>query len=238
MVVFIRQKRVWVLLLALWSHNIQTHADEWQESGTIEALVKTYVTQNIELRPDETLEVRFNQLDPNSKLLSCSKKIDISFAQGSTPMQANAVVLKCMEPSSWNLIVPISIQIYTKVIVAARNLAAGDIITEEDIVYEAQDKNRLFDGYFKNADEIIGLAATRSITAGARFTKKNIKPVALVKRNRPVTLELRHGTIQVDMVGIAKSDGYLDQAVKILNPSSKKIVDAIVIGKDRAKIIT
>ena len=39
------------------------------------------------------------------------------------------------------------------------------------------------------------------------------------------------------MIGIAKSDGYVDGLIKVLNPTSKKIVDAVVTGKDRAEII-
>jgi flagella basal body P-ring formation protein FlgA len=38
------------------------------------------------------------------------------------------------------------------------------------------------------------------------------------------------------MLGIAKSDGFLNDRINVLNPSSKKIIDAIVVSSTQAEI--
>jgi flagellar basal body P-ring formation protein FlgA len=212
-----------------------SNAEEFETLENIKALVEPFVIKNTEHNEDETVSVLITKFE-SMKLTRCSSEIIVSYSKENAASQSNSVILECPNVEGWRVFVPIHVQVMTPVLSVNRMVVPGDIIEDSDIAYEHYDKNRLYDGYFKEKTDVIGLSATKSIPAGAPLTKKNLKQMPLVKRNHTISLAIRRGAIEIEMIGIAKSDGYLDGAVKVLNPSSKKIVDAIVTGKDRAEI--
>lgn len=202
----------------------------------LKAFVSHYALKNVPHQDNESIEVEVMQLDHNISLPSCSSAIDISMSRKSLPERASAVQLSCNEKPQWNIFVPISVKVFTDVLVTNRLILTGEPLSANDVTFEKQDKNRLIDGYFTDEDTIVGLVARHSINAGAVLTTRNIKQLPLIKRNQTISLALVHGAIEIDLQGIAKSDGYLNDTIKVLNPSSKKIIDAIVKDSGKAEI--
>lgn len=197
----------------------------------IESFVKKYTAHN----PDETISVVINAAN-DTKLNYCQQDITIAFANNDNIENQNVVQLECNGSENWHIYIPIRIQIMAPVLVANRMLSAGDLITEDVLEYRNYDRNRLHDGYYTQKNELVNFSALKTINVGTPLTKKNLKQVPLVRRNQTVTLALRQGGIEIDMLGIAKSDGFMNSRIQILNPMSKKTVDAVVSGKDRVVI--
>ena len=55
---------------------------------------------------------------------------------------------------------------------------------------------------------MIGLAARHSIYAGSVFNKTNTVSLPVIKKNQTITLAIKTGPVEIQMLGIAKSDGY------------------------------
>lgn len=223
-----------VIMAGFYSPALHATTDKSVEQ--IKSLINDYVVDTVPHNDDETVSVIIKQFD-DIQLGYCQGEMIVSFAKEALGSQPNAVVLSCEGTDNRHVYVPIQIQIMTKVLSVNRLISMGDVITENDISYELYDKNRLYEGYFKEKQDVIGLSVSRTISAGSPLTKKNLKQLPAVKRNQTITLAIRKGAIEVEMIGIAKSDGYVDGLIKVLNPTSKKIVDAVVTGKDRAEII-
>ena len=209
--------------------------EEYETLENIQSVVDAFVIKNTQHAEDEKVSVTITQFE-NVRLSHCQNDVKASFSNETIADQSHVVLLECHAANSWRIFLPIHVQIMTPVLSINRMMVPGDLITESDLVYENFDRNRLYDGYFKDKREVLGLAVTRSIAAGAPLTKKNLKQMPLVKRNHTISLALRRGAIEIEMIGIAKMDGYMDSTIKVLNPSSKKIVDAVVTGIDRAEI--
>lgn len=202
--------------------------------------LKTYITNyalnHIQHQDDETIDINITQIDQNISIPQCSEPVDISMSKQSLPEQSTAVALSCNAQPQWNIYVPINIKILTNVLIANRLIRSGEIIADEDIAFAKQDKNRLSEGFFKDNQAVIGLAARHSIYAGSVFNKTNTMSLPVIKKNQTISLAIRTGAVEIQMLGIAKTDGYLNQPIKVLNPSSKKIIDAIVKSNDKAEI--
>lgn len=209
--------------------------EEYETLENIQPVVDAFVIKNTQHAEDEKVSVTINQFE-NVKLSRCQADVKASFSGETAADQSHVVLLECNGTNSWRVFLPVHVQIMTPVLAINRMMAPGDLVTENDLVYTNLDRNRLYDGYFKDKRDVLGLAVTRSIAAGAPLTKKNLKQLPLVKRNHTISLALRRGAIEIEMIGIAKTDGYMDSTIKVLNPSSKKIVDAVVTGVDRAEI--
>ncbi len=206
------------------------------QGNELKSYITNYALNHMQHQDDETIEVNIMQIDQNITLPQCSEPVDIEMSNQSLPEQSTAVTLSCKAQPQWNVYVPINVKILTNVLIANRFIRSGEMISDEDISYAKQDKNRLSDGFFKDNQALIGLAARHSIYAGSVFSKTNTMSVPVIKKNQTISLAIRTGSVEIQMLGIAKSDGYLNEPIKVLNPSSKKIIDAIVKSNDKAEI--
>lgn len=206
------------------------------QGDAFKTYIVNYALNHLSHQDDETLEINVLPLEKQIILPACTTAIDISMTSQLVAKQANSVTLSCRESPQWNIFVPINIKVFTDVLIANRLIKMGELLSASDTTYEKQDKNNLPDGFFKDQGEINGLAAKHNISAGSIITGKNTKQLPIIKKNESVSLLIKTGGVEVQMIGIAKSDGYLNDTIKILNPSSKKVIDAIVKNNHLAEI--
>lgn len=210
-------------------------AEGFEETSRLKSLVEAYVIANVAHDDQDEVSVVVSQID-NLKLQSCQREPTVAFPAEASTSQPGAVIISCSGAENWNVYVPVQVQVMTKVLSVNRLIPSGETIGEQDLSLVAYDRNRLYDGFFRNKDDVIGLSAARPIMNGMPLNHKNVKQVAIIKRNQTITLAVRRASIEIEMVGVAKTDGFLNGPVKVYNPSSKKFVDAIVVGKNRAEI--
>jgi len=225
-----------LLCFAVLCFVLSSHAATSESTQSSKQLIRNFVLQNTPHAADESIEINITQLDQNFKLPTCSTPIKPSFTKPNAPAQSTAIQLSCESIPSWNVYVPVNIKVLIDVLTTERTISSGDTITDSDITLGKHDKNRLSDGYFKDKSAILGLTAARSIQAGMPITKKYLRASKIIKKNESVNLIVKHGGIQISVLGIAKSDGYLHDTIHVINPSSKKIIDAVVTGPNRAEI--
>lgn len=198
--------------------------------------IANYASSHIPHQDDETVEASVTKLKQNIILPACPADIDIAISKQTMGGIPSSVTLSCQEQPQWNIFIPINVKILTNVIVANRQISSGETITANDITFEKQDKNLLNNGFFKDEKLVVGQIARYSINTGVALTKNNVKPLPIIKNNQTITLIVKTGGIEIQMLGIAKSDGFLNDRINVLNPSSKKIIDAIVVSSTQAEI--
>ena len=152
--------------------------------------------------------------------------------------QISAVDLTCNGTMPWHAFLPVEVTINTKVLVARHMILQNETISDDDLDFSLTNKSRLYNGYYQNKDEISGRIAAQVITEGTIITKKNTQLPVLVHRNQSIDIIAQSHAVIVSMKGIAQSDGSLHQAVKVYNPSSKRTLDAIVVGLNKAEAIS
>ncbi|SRR5579885_2596372 len=231
---FLNYSGVLLFLFAILSN--QVIAADYESSKRINEITKTFIMSNIQTSPDETVEVKVNQSNTPLQISACSGDISAAYPKNSNQDLPSTVELSCNSPQPWHIFIPVDVQIYTKVIVAKRTIPPKEVITDDDIDFAVYNKNRLFSGFFTKKEDVTGNETSRLVTAGTVLTKKNVQLPLLVHRNQTVSLISQSNAVIVTMQGIAKDDGALNSIVKIYNPSSKRIVEAIVIGPNKAQI--
>ncbi|MDP1603559.1 MAG: flagellar basal body P-ring formation chaperone FlgA [Legionella sp.] len=207
---------------------------EFESLDRIKSAIESFIKQNT-VADEGEISVQLNSFDA-VKLPQCPGEFSVSFAKETRAEASTVVLVECPSREAWRVFVPIQVQNKRRVLTVNRVLTVGDIISEHDLAYQPFDVNRLYEGYFIAKNEVIGLSVARTISPGYPLTKKNLKQLPLVRRNQRVTLILKQGAIEITMIGIAKSDGYLNDTINVLNPTSKKVVDAVVVSKDRVEI--
>lgn len=211
---------------------------QYESSADLEKLARDFIAANISLEPDETMEIAINRSDLPTQLSKCSTNIQVAFPREMSREKINALELTCNGEKSWQTFLPLDVQIYTKIVTAKSLILPDTNIHESDLDYSQMNINHLYNGYFKDKKEVLGFVASQTISAGTVITKKNTRRPQLVHRNQEVELVAKKNSIVVSMKGIAKSDGGLNDIIEAYNPSSKKTLQAVVVGSNRAEVVS
>ena len=122
-----------------------------------------------------------------------------------------------------------------EVVTLARALARGETIRENDIAIERRPKAEAADT-IRQADAAIGQAARRELRAGQFLRSADLMKPELVSRGDTVTLVFESPGVRLTMQAKAIETGTLGDLVQVLNPQSKRIVQATVDGPGRVVI--
>lgn len=211
-------------------------AGENETYDHINELAVSFVQQHIAVDPDEKLQVRVNESAQQLQIAKCDQPIEMTLPNGVTSQQISTIEMSCHGQQPWHVYVPIEMKILTKVVIAKQTIPNKEVISEDMLDYAEFDKNTLFTGYFKDTKEIVGQSPTTLLMPGTVITKKNVQQPILINRNQNVSIISRHGTIMVKAEGIAKSSGAYNETIRVLNPSSKRLVDAVVVSSSSVEV--
>lgn len=224
----------YVLFISLASTS---WANDVESIDKLNQLAKNFISQQIVLGKDETVDIHIADLKQPLTLSKCHGEVTPSFPDNVNKDQINAIKLTCQDNYSWHVLIPVEVHVYTNVLVTKRIIPRGDVIEAEDLDYAKYDKSQLYSGYFTDKESIVGQQANQLLASGTVVTKHNLQKMLLIHRNQTIDLIAKNSAIMVMMHGIAKSDGGLNDTIKAFNPSSKRMLDAVVVGPGRAEVI-
>ena len=116
----------------------------------------------------------------------------------------------------------------------SRNIAAGEIVQPEDLVWG---KVALAPADAPgDADAVVGLAARRPLRAGAAVAGRDVAAALVVKTNDIVTLTYDNEGISLSLQAKALSGGAVGETISVQNVTSKKTVQAVVTGPGQAAV--
>lgn len=115
-----------------------------------------------------------------------------------------------------------------------RNLAAGEIVQPQDLVW-AKVALAPADAA-TDPDAVVGLAARRTLRAGAAVAGRDVSAPQVVKANDLVTLVFEDAGITLTLQAKAVSGGGVGDTISVQNVSSKKTIQAVVAGPGQAVV--
>lgn len=121
-------------------------------------------------------------------------------------------------------------------VVAKGAIANGRSIGATDVEKRRVDISTVRGQAFERPEDVIGLVANGYINAGDVITDSRVARPLVVRRGQPVILEARGQGFIVRIAGVAQQDGRVGDTIRVLNPTSKKILDAEVTGNGAAVV--
>ena len=115
-----------------------------------------------------------------------------------------------------------------------RNLAAGEIVQPQDLVW-AKVALAPADAA-TDPDAVVGLAARRTLRAGAAVAGRDVSAPQVIKANDLVTLVFEDAGITLTLQAKAVSGGGVGDTISVQNVSSKKTIQAVVAGPGQAVV--
>lgn len=165
-------------------------------------------------------------LDPRLRLAACSVPLEASLANPASGIGARTVVaVRCAAPTRWSVLVPVSVETETTVLVAARALLRGSTPGPTDVNQVRRTLPGPANSYIRNLEMIEGLHLARPVAAGTPLSRDMLAADPVVRRGESVTLVAREGGFEIRATGRALDDAAPGQPVRVQNVNSLKVVE-------------
>ncbi|MES9964958.1 MAG: flagellar basal body P-ring formation chaperone FlgA [Candidatus Sedimenticola sp. 20ELBAFRAG] len=204
-------------------------ADEWQSHETIRQAVRIHAESSVP-PSDSRIEIEVGSLDKRLRLHACDQALDTFSPQGRQNSNRLTVGVRCDGAKPWTIYVPVKVAQYKPILVATNGLPKGSTVTMNDVRLEERDVSRLRRGYFRDPSQIVGKTVKRSIQANRALLPSQLVAATAIEKGSMITILARTGGIKVRMKGKALSRGATGDRIKVQNLSSKRKIEATVVG--------
>ncbi|MFA5119712.1 flagellar basal body P-ring formation chaperone FlgA [Zavarzinia sp.] len=116
------------------------------------------------------------------------------------------------------------------------DLAPGDVLRAEDLVDQPV-QGALPGNIATDADQLVGLAARKPLRAGRPIALSEVRPPVLVGKGSLVTLRVSLPGIELATTAKAIEQGAMGDAIRVMNLTSNRIVQAVVTGTGEAQVL-
>ena len=120
------------------------------------------------------------------------------------------------------------------VLAYVRNLDAGEVVQAEDLTWATAITAPA--GAPRDADQLIGKQAKRPLRQGGLASARDVTGATVIKKDDMVNVVFEDDGISVSMLGKALGSAAIGDTLGVLNPSTKKVVQAIASGPDEALV--
>jgi flagella basal body P-ring formation protein FlgA len=121
-----------------------------------------------------------------------------------------------------------------EVLTYARNLNAGEVLQPQDLVWTKLAAAPA-DGV-GDPDQVVGMAARRPLRAGAPAQARDLAAALVIKAGDPVTVAYQNDGVLLTLQGRASASAAVGDTLAVVNPASKKTVQALVTGPGQALV--
>lgn len=127
------------------------------------------------------------------------------------------------------------VRVLAAVPVVQRSMVAGEIIQVEDIKMESRDMTMSTDG-FLDSREYLNRPVKINLVPGQILAKRHLDRIKAIRKNEAIRMMLGEDNWQVTALGIAQENGYVGDMIKIMNPTTQKVVVGELIERGVARI--
>jgi flagella basal body P-ring formation protein FlgA len=115
-----------------------------------------------------------------------------------------------------------------------RSLAAGEMVGPADIAWTKVAGT--IPGAPRDSDAVIGMAAKRPLRAGQMVSISDVSSPQVVKKDDVVAVTYAVDGVSLTLEGKALQSAAAGESFNVLNPSSKKIIQAVAVGAGQAVV--
>ncbi len=130
----------------------------------------------------------------------------------------------------------------TTVVVSARALRRGDIISAQDVrlvrlgLEDSGVRPAVAEHVVRRIEEVVGMEVQQTLAAGKPIEARSLKPPIVIRRREAVDLVARVDGITVRTLATALEDAHVGELVRLENPETKERLVARAIGPHQAEI--
>jgi len=123
------------------------------------------------------------------------------------------------------------------VVCASRPLKAQETLAAGDLQVIRREVTGLNTSeFFTSLDQVVGRILARSVGPQEIITSRHLSNQPVIKRGQEVTVVFDQDGLEISTKGVAKEEGYLGKAIRLVNPKSKKEFQGQVVNAKTVKV--
>lgn len=175
-------------------------------------------------------------MDPRLRLPRCSQRPAAQLPPSTTLLSARIAVGVSCESPRWTVYVPVRVETELPVLVLQRSLARNAKVGPADVELRTVRVPGLSSSYIGDIRQLDGRHLKRPVAAGTPLSSDLLAADILVRRGQRVTLVASVGGLEVRAQGEAIQDAGPTGRVRVLNLTSRKIVEGQVESRDQVRV--
>lgn len=194
-------------------------------ADAIQEVVSRHARTQSQGLPGE-INIEVEKLDPQTRLPACTS-LEAYTPPNARPWGKTYIGVRCLSPSTWQILVPVKISVTNNYIVTARALSAGQTLQTEDMAVLRGDLATLPTGVITDITKAAGKTLKNSLAANQPLRSDLLLAPLLIRQGQSVKL-ISHGTnFTVSSEGKALNNASEGQVVQI-RVATGKVISGIV----------
>lgn len=223
-----------MLIFASSNLPAQTIAPPKQSAESIKILVEDFVRKETLSLPG-SVTITVGRLDPQLALAPCAA-ISASSPAGSKLWGRTTVVVRCTAPTSWTIYLPVTVSLVAPHLAAAKSIAAGQILAENDVDLVSSDVTTLLRGYLTDPHQVAGRVAAMQIMANAPLRPDSFKQISAIQAGQAVRIRAKGNGFTVTSEGVALTSANMGQPVQARTAAGQK-VNGIAVDSGLVEVV-
>lgn len=151
----------------------------------------------------------------NTERLSACPNLQVALPKGGRLWGKSNVVVRCEDPQSWTLYVPVKIRVVGNYLVTSHALRQGQVVSTEDVATQNGDLAELPGGTLTDLQQAIGHTLAVSISAGQPLRSDLLRQAVIVQQGQTVKVISRGAGFEVANEGVALNNAAQGQVVRV-----------------------
>ncbi|MCL4744221.1 MAG: flagellar basal body P-ring formation protein FlgA [Burkholderiaceae bacterium] len=179
------------------------------------------------------IEVQVGQLDPRLQLSACAR-VEPFLPTGARLWGRSSIGVRCVEGSSWSVLLPVTVQVWGKALIANAQLQVGATPTASDFRVEEIDLTRVSGAVVADQEQLRGRVLSRPLASGQPLRADALKVPPSVSAGDPVRILLEGQGFTITAEGVAVNSAAEGERVRVRTESGKILVGPV---RDRAVVL-
>lgn len=136
--------------------------------------------------------------------------------------------VQCPQPR-WTLYVSVTVDSRMAIVVAARTIPGGRVITSDDLMLQEEPLS-LYAGrqIYYHPEDVAGATAILSLPRGAILTNTVIQQPIVVQAGQTISVDVHAGAVDVTLDATAEQAGRIGDSITVFNPTTGKRFQATI----------
>ncbi len=182
---------------------------------------------------DRRVEVQVGKLDPRLQLSACAR-VEPFLPTGARLWGRSSIGVRCVEGSSWSVLLPVTVQVWGKALIANASLQIGATPSPSDFRIEEIDLTRVSGSVVTDVEQIRGRILSRPVPGGQPLRADALRVPPSVSAGDPVRIQLEGQGFTITAEGVAVSTAAEGERVRVRTESGKILVGPV---RDRAVVL-
>jgi flagellar basal body P-ring formation protein FlgA len=161
-------------------------------------------------------------VDPRTRLPSCPA-LETFLAPGARLWGKSSVGVRCAAPNPWTIYVSVDVRVTASYFVAARPLAQGQTLRDDDLIARQGDLGQLPAGIVTDPRTAVGKTIANSIGAGQPLRQDMLRAQMVVQQGQSVKLVSQGPGFKVSSEGRAINNALEGQIAQVRSASGQVI---------------